>query len=95
MSDPKRRDALADYLKAVSDQIAVRESVGAGATPYLLVQKAELEAALGIANSVEPVEHSVPEPFERKDLEPSVEMVVPRRPGRPRKPSDADRAAGI
>jgi hypothetical protein len=85
-NQPKLRDPLRDYLKAVDDQIAERESVGVAATPYLLAQKAELEARLGI---VEPGA----EPLERKDAAPAPETVTPRGPGRPRKPTDADRAA--
>ena len=50
---------LADYLKAVNDHIASRASAGVGPTPYLLQQKAELEAALGITKPVAVVE---PEP---------------------------------
>ena len=81
---PKLRNANEDYLKAVNDQIAERESVGVGATPYLLQQKAELEAKLGI--------HKFEE-FEHAAAEPLPETVVPRRPGRPRK--NPDSAAGI
>jgi hypothetical protein len=89
MSEPKQR--LADYLKAVDDQIADRAAVGVGPTPYLLEQKAELEAALGLTKPAAAV-HVEPE-LERKDLEPAAEMAVPRRPGRPRKVTDVDSAA--
>lgn len=89
MPEPKIREPLKDYLKAVESQIAERESVGAGATPYLLVQKAELEAALGLS---EPA--AVAEPVEHKAAEPAPETAVPdapaepRRPGRPKKTPD-------
>lgn len=93
MPEPKIREPLKDYLKAVNDQIAERESVGAGATPYLLEQKAELEAALGLTNAAEPEVKSSPKPevrleaeLEHKAAEPAAEAVVPRGPGRPRKP---------
>lgn len=95
MSDPQIRNPLADYLKAVNDQIAERESVGAGATPYLLEQKAELEAKLfpkpvaAPEPAPEPVEVVVP--LEHKAAEPAPEHAVPespesaRKPGRPRR----------
>jgi hypothetical protein len=101
MPDPQIREPLKDYLKAVNDQIAVRESVGVGATPYLLVQKAELEAALGLTKAPEPAPEPAPEvkpepvrleaEVERKDAEPAPETAVPeaaRRPGRPKKNPD-------
>jgi hypothetical protein len=96
VSEPKFRDPLRDHLKAVNDQLAEREAVGAGTTPYLLEQKAELEAALGLtkpAAVVDVAAHVEPE-LERKDLEPAAETAVPRKPGRPRKVSDVDSAAG-
>lgn len=99
-NQPKVRDPLADYLKAVNDQIAERVSVGVAATPYLLQQKAELEARLGIGTPVvsEPVapepEVKPEPPLERKDAEPAEETVVPRGPGRPRKPGNDTSAAG-
>ena len=84
------------YLKAVNDHIADREAVGVGPTPYLLEQKAELEAALGLAKPVAVVDVAarVEPELERKDAEPLPETVTPRRPGRPRKVSDVDSAAG-
>lgn len=82
---PKLRDPLADHLKAVNDQIADRASVGVSATPYLLQQKRELEAKLGIAPEVKPEVRPVEALLERKDVESAPEVVVPRRPGRPRK----------
>lgn len=95
MPDPKIREPLKDYLKAVDDQIAVRESVGAGATPYLLVQKAELEAALGLSKAPEPApEPEVKPEVEHKAVEEAPERAVPeapvepRRPGRPKKNPD-------
>jgi len=98
-NQPKIREPLKDYLEAVNSQIAERESVGAGATPYLVVQKAELEAALGLTKP-----EVKPEAVERKDAEPAPERAVPdaperavpepqRRPGRPKKDVD-DAAAG-
>jgi len=87
----KARDPLRDRLKAVNDQIADRENVGLAATPYLLQQKAELEARLGIVTP--PVAVQSPS-FERKDVEPPTERAVPRGPGRPRKHGD-DGAAGL
>lgn len=92
-NQPKLRDPLADYLRAVNDQLAERESVGAGSTPYLLQQKAELEARLGIA-SYGVVEDSATPELERKDAEPAPEKAVPRGPGRPRKNPDADSTPG-
>lgn len=85
---PKPRDAHADHLKAVNDAIAERENAGLQATPYLLVQKTELEAKLGIVHkSTEPT-------FEHAATDPLPENAIRRGPGRPRKPSDADRATG-
>jgi len=75
-------------LKAVNDALAVRESVGRGATPHLLLLKAQLEEALGLHKPPpEPVE---PEPVsdpvvEHAAAEELPEAAVPRRPGRPRK----------
>jgi hypothetical protein len=92
-SQPKLRDPLADYLKAVNDQIAERVSVGAGATPYLLTQKAELEARLGIAKAVEP-RPAYEAGLEHTAADPLPEDTAPRRPGRPRKNPDADSTAG-
>ena len=98
MSAPKLRDPLRDYLKAVDDQIADRAAAGVGPTPYLLEQKAELEAALGIAKpepKTEPKPEVAPEPeLEHKAELPLEETAVPRRPGRPRKNPDVDSAAG-
>jgi|ERR1700722_2734984 len=92
-NQPKVRNPLGEYLKAVNDQLAERESVGAGPTPYLLQQKAELEAALGLTKKPEPEPKPEPKPevkleaeLERKDAEAPAETVVPRGPGRPRKP---------
>jgi hypothetical protein len=92
MSEPKLRNPLRDYLKAVNAQIAERESVGAGATSYLLEQKAELEAKLGITKAE-------PRPFHEPGLEhtaadPLPEDTARRGPGRPRKYPDADTATG-
>jgi hypothetical protein len=94
MADPKLRNPLEDYLKAVNDQITERESVGAQATPYLLVQKSELEAKLGIAFPKPPEVPETDPGLEHAAAEPLPETAVPRRPGRPRKYPDADSAAG-
>ena len=83
------RDPLADYRKAVESKIAVCRSLGEAPSAYLLQQLAELDALDGVA------EKPAPEPaFERKDVEPPAETAVPRGPGRPRKPTDADSGAG-
>lgn len=99
----KFRNRDEDYLKAVLDQIAERESVGGSATPYLLSQKADLEARLGLTKPVEPVAapvlSAVVEPLEHKAEVPAPEHAVPeapesaRRPGRPKRVAD-DAAAG-
>jgi hypothetical protein len=93
MPEPKLRNVNADRLKAVNDAIAVRVSVGAAATPHLLAQKAALEAALGIGIAPPPahVDEPAPEPapvFEHAAADELPETAAPRRPGRPRKPSD-------
>lgn len=82
------RDGDRDALQAVNAQITERESVGAGATQHLLEQKAGLEAKLGIAPEVKPEARPAEPAFERKDLDPAPEQAVPRRPGRPRKPTE-------
>ena len=96
-NQPKIREPLKDYLKAVNDQLAERGSVGAGPTPYLLQQKAELEVALGLSKpepEPEPVPEPQPEPVEHKAVGAAPETAVPaapeepRRPGRPKKNPD-------
>lgn len=79
---PKIRDVDGDCLRAVEESIALHRSVGREPTPYLLQQKAEWEAKLGIKPEVRPVE--APE-FEHAAELPLEEKAVPRRPGRPRK----------
>lgn len=91
MAEPKRRDPLKDYLKAVNDQIADREAAGVGPTPYLLEQKADLEAVLGVAKKEAPVEHKAVEQLPEHAVPESPQ--APRRPGRPKKDVD-DAAAG-
>ena len=87
------RNPLADYRKALEDQVALHRSLGEEPTPYLLQQLAELDAREGrFVEKVEPGRFA--QSFERKDENPPMEQAVPRRPGRPRKPTDADRAAG-
>lgn len=90
ISNPaKFRDPDRDRLRAVEDLIALHRSVGKQPTPYLLQQKAEWEAKLGISPEARPVEAA----FERKDLASAPEVAVPRGPGRPRK-IDVAPAAG-
>lgn len=94
---PKVRDPLVDYLKAVDDQIAERAVSGLAATPYLLQQKAELEARLGVNQVVECAVD--PEPVVEPVLECAAADVLPentsavKRPGRPRKVLDGSGAA--
>src|ERR1700739_4784212 len=84
---PAIRDPLAEYRKAVEAQIALHRSVGEEPTPYLLHQLAELDARQGRKPEPAPeLEHAAADPLP--------ENTVRRGPGRPRKPSDADRAAG-
>jgi hypothetical protein len=88
---PAPRNANVDYLKAVNASIAERESVGAQATPYLLLQKSELEAKLGI--SVPEVPSTDPG-LEHASADPLPENAARRGPGRPRKNPDADSTSG-
>lgn len=74
---PPPRDPLVDYLKAVNDQIAQRESVGLEATPYLLQQKSELESKIGRTQKTGALESKV--------ADPAPETAVPAEPSRPRK----------
>lgn len=83
---PEPRDVDAAHLKAINDVIAERESVGAAATPHLLRQKELLEAKIEAKNPRP--KHVDSERVEHKAEDPPAEAAIPRRPGRPRKPSD-------
>jgi hypothetical protein len=93
----KFRDPLKDSLKAVEENLAERAQGGLGPTTHLLEQKTELEHALGFGfvKPAEPGAKPTPAPeLEHAAADPPPETTTPRGPGRPRKPTDADRAAG-
>ena len=90
------RDVDAEYLKAVEDTIARRKAAGKEPTPFLLQEKALLEAKIAAKHPSErpaAPEHRPGPISEHKAAEPPAEAAVPRKPGRPRK-ADVDRASG-
>ena len=78
----KIRDFNADYRRALLECIAIH-----GPSKHTSVLLAELDAREGR------VAHTAPgsDELEHKAEDAPDESAVPRRPGRPRKPSDADR----
>lgn len=96
------RDQLGEYRKAVEAKIALHTSLGETTPDHLLHQLAELvererreRAAPTPAHLAEPVVEPVVESvLEHKAEEPAEETAVPRKPGRPRKPSDDDSTTG-
>jgi hypothetical protein len=100
------RDADLEEMKAINTSIKLFTDVGQLPTSHLLMLKGQIEAKLARergmvfgekpAEPAEPVAAPVVEPeFEHAAADELPETAAPRKPGRPRKPSDADRAAGI
>lgn len=97
------RDADLEELKAIDIAIANFTNIGQQPTPHLRMLKEQIDAKLyrerGIAPEVddkfsrERERAAAAAEFEHKAEVPLVETVVPRKPGRPRKPVD-DSPAG-
>jgi hypothetical protein len=100
------RDADLEELKAINTSIKLFTDVGQLPTSHLLMLKGQIEAKLArerglvfgekpTAPAEEPAAPVVEPEFEHAAADELPETAVPRKPGRPRKPSDADRSAGI